>query len=250
MIVRVINPTGARRKKRKPRKSRPARRKNKLTGKVQTMRTKNRARRRGRRRHHNTRRHGTRALRRSRNPVYHVTNRSRSRRRHYRRRRNPDSIGTRMTVNNIAAAGAGAIGGALTYSITNSLLQTTGNGKYLTGVGLSLVGWWLLDKFWKPAAIPFAAGVLAITANDYFQESGMLDGLMGYTQNGWDPYDYSALSSWGNAWNNNGTMGFVPMAARGTGTMGFIPQSNGSGMISLNNQAMNSAISGNAGDLY
>lgn len=156
--------------------------------------------------------------------VYHVF--SNKKRKHRRYRRNPEGSITRMTVGNITAAGVGAIGGAVAYEVTNKLLQTEGNGKYLVAVGIAGLGWWLLDKFYPKAAVPFAAGVVAIAAKDYLAESQILDGLLG-------------------------SLGYVPPGSYYDGNLGLVPGSYNPMLglvpgsdVALNNPAMYAGIHG------
>ena len=146
--------------------------------------------------------------------VYHISNKKRGKRRSTRRRRNPDTglSSSRMTVSNIAQAGAGAVLGAVAYETTNSLLQTEGNGKYLVGLGLAVAGWWGLDKFMPKMAVPFASGVIAILALDYLRDSGVLSGLLGQAY-------YSTPMSYGNT-----GMGLV--AQPGMDGLGLVAQGN------------------------
>jgi hypothetical protein len=139
--------------------------------------------------------------------------------RRFHRRRNPDVMSSTFTTANILGLGAGAIGGAVVYKFTTKLLQTEGNGKYLTGLGLAFAGWWLLSKFWKPGAVPFAAAVLAITANDYFTESGLLDGLLGYVvPSGLPISTVDAVNEWADNYS---------AAVNGVNGLGMITPNNG-----------------------
>lgn len=128
---------------------------------------------------------------------------------HRRHRRNPD--GMSFSSSSLTGAGLGILGGVVAYKFANGLLQTEGNGKYLTGLGLAVVGYFGLSKLYKPMALPFAIAVGAIVVNEYISESGLLDGLLG---DDYTPQDIRVLQDW----QRNYNMGAIP-----ANSMGAVP---------------------------
>lgn len=147
-------------------------------------------------------------------------------RRHHTRRRNPE--GGTITAGNVGTLAIGAIGGVVIYNLTTKMLQSEGNGKYITGAIIAIAGWWGLKKIYPGAALPFAAAVIAVTAKDYLDDSGMLNGIFG---DGFTASDVNMLSDF------QGNLGLIP-----PGIHGIVPAD---GYTQIE-----SVMSGDGGDKY
>lgn len=103
-----------------------------------------------------------------------------------RRRRNPDS-GSVTSATSVMHTLGGGVAGAVAYKVSTGLFNTEGNGKYILALLLALGGGWLLSKFYRPLASPFAAGVAGIAAAEYLSENDVLSGLLGSSYSNQDP---------------------------------------------------------------
>jgi hypothetical protein len=194
----IINPTPARKiKKLKRRKKRVIKRR-RLTRNISKSITQKRSaavakttRRKTRKRRARKNPAGVCYLHKNRRPV-------RSRRRSTRRRlfKNPfdPMTGQRGTDLLVSAAGAGA-GGIVTPWI-GGVFQLQGMVRWAAQIGIALAGYYMLGKIgMRKAAVPFAAGGVAVTAFQFAQENGILAGLSGDNLTATDLMNMRAIES-------------------------------------------------------
>ena len=154
------------------------------------------------------------------------------------KRRNPDGVSS-ISATSVAFTLGGGLAGAVGYKVVTGLTNSEGNGKYIIAAVLALGGGWLLSKFYRPLAAPFAAGVAGAAGIEYLVENDVLAGLHGSTPQ-FTPQDINTLQLWNNGYDT-GMNGAVPELMGAT-------QQEMPGGIQLNNPAMYSAMAGNGGE--
>lgn len=146
-----------------------------------------------------------------------------------KKRRNPES-GSVISASSVAHTVGGGVAGAVAFKVVSGLFQTEGNGKYLLALALAFGGGWLLSKFYRPLASPFAAGVAGIAAAEYLSENDVLSGLLGSS---FSNQDAGVLQEWRSGYD--------------TGMLGMAVPDNGQA-VSMAPTAMYDMVAGGGGD--
>jgi len=129
-----------------------------------------------------TRRRKRRAVRKNPGGVTYIKNRKRVRSRARRRKlfRNPIDAALGGKTTDILVMSAGAAAGGIATPWLGGVFQLTGMVKTAAQLGIALAGYYLLGKIgMKKAALPFAAGSVAVTAYEFAKENNILAGLGG-----------------------------------------------------------------------